>query len=102
MSETVLSVIPGKHEHERLVVAMQRDPQQPLVLRHESFNDAVGWFTQSCVELSPEQVAGLRSALGLSTAGRDVRPTHRSGAPRREDRAMRCEAPHLRLHAASA
>ncbi|WDQ15369.1 hypothetical protein [Rhodopirellula sp. P2] len=95
-SETILAVIPGATEHERLVVATRfieiaerlklhseeiTEPSepaddsrpfceqltsvqsQPLVLRQESFSEAVGWFTQSCVEMSRDQWEMMRRTL---------------------------------------
>lgn len=119
--ETILAVLPGATEHQRLVISIptsstrfgQRlkvcrpdaeqnaaddsadsisavsSPQaeEPCVstetsifLRQESFSDAVGWFTQSCVELTAEQWEAMRSALAVTT-GMTVgsRPNKRVG-----------------------
>lgn len=74
MPETILSTIPGPSDNERLVIAMQEgDTDRPIVLRQESYSDAVGWFPQSSIELSREQLAGLRGALGMPSA-RPPRP----------------------------
>jgi hypothetical protein len=95
-SETILAVIPGATEHERLVVATRfieiaerlklhseeiAEPSeatddnrpfceqltsvqsQPIVLRQETFSEAVGWFTQSCVEMSRDQWEMMRRTL---------------------------------------
>ncbi|MCC9640643.1 hypothetical protein LOC71_00030 [Rhodopirellula sp. JC740] len=94
-SETILAVIPGANEHERLVVATrfievverlklhseietasERDnddrpfceqlssvQSQPIVLRQETFSEAVGWFAQSCVEMSRDQWEMMRRTL---------------------------------------
>ena len=69
MPEIILSTIPGQSDNERLVIAMQEDEtDRPIVLRQESYSEAVGWFPQSSIELSREQLAGLRGALGMPTA----------------------------------
>jgi hypothetical protein len=95
-SETILAVIPGATEHERMVVAtrfieiaerlklhsdvVEAEPEraddsrpfceqltsvqsQPIVLRQETFSEAVGWFTQSCVEMSREQWDMMRRTM---------------------------------------
>ncbi|EMI23966.1 hypothetical protein RESH_05502 [Rhodopirellula europaea SH398] len=36
---------------------------QPIVLRQETFSEAVGWFTQSCVEMSREQWDMMRRTM---------------------------------------
>ena len=99
-SETILAVIPGATEHERMVVAtrfieiaerlkLQSDvveaeteraddsrpfceqltsvQSQPIVLRQETFSEAVGWFTQSCVEMSREQWEMMRRTFVPAT-----------------------------------
>ncbi|MEM8668576.1 MAG: hypothetical protein AAGG48_13740 [Planctomycetota bacterium] len=69
--ETVLNVFPGQDENQRLVIAIEQEPGQEsrLVLRQESYSEAIGWFIQSRVAIEPNQVAGLRLALGGSTLG---------------------------------
>ena len=95
-SETILAVIPGATEHERMVVAtrfieiaerlklhsdvVEAEPEraddsrpfceqltsvqsQPIVLRQETFSEAVGWFTQSCVEMGREQWDMMRRTM---------------------------------------
>lgn len=42
------------------------DAERSIVLRQESFSQAVGWFTQSCVELTAEQWEAMRSALAVT------------------------------------
>ncbi len=65
VSETILSVLPGQSEQQRTVIAMRnRDANTAIEMRQESFSDAVGWFVQSRIELSTEQVAELRQTLG--------------------------------------
>jgi DNA-binding transcriptional regulator PaaX len=68
-TETILTAIPAS-ETERLVVVLMQSADQGsrMELRQQSFSKGIGWFTQSTVQLEPEQVAALRNALG-STAG---------------------------------
>ncbi|PHQ34341.1 hypothetical protein [Rhodopirellula bahusiensis] len=99
-SETILAVIPGATEHERMVVAtrfieiaerlklhsadavaeqeraddsrpfceqLTSVQSQPIVLRQETFSEAVGWFTQSCVEMSREQWEMMRRTMVPTT-----------------------------------
>ena len=82
--ETVLSTIAGASDEERLLVVLIHSVAVPihslavlgsagasrLELRQQSWGDGVGWFTQSRVELRPDQVADLRSALGASDCSR--------------------------------
>ncbi|MEM6981004.1 MAG: hypothetical protein AAF539_15190 [Planctomycetota bacterium] len=112
--ESILSVIPGSHENERMVVAVRLDDEdkssgsirihtpsqpatccdeceqseanvddpiavaqagrrnccgsleKPIVIRQESFSSAVGWFAQSCIEMTEEQWVAMRSAWAVS------------------------------------
>ena len=66
MRETILSVLPGPDELQRLVVVHRFGSVQgsELVLRQESWSHDVGWFTQCVIPLSGEQIAGLRATLG--------------------------------------
>ena len=68
--ETVLNVFPCDDPNQRLVVAIEREGfgQTQLVLRQETRADHVGWFVQSRITVQPEQVAGLRMALGQAKA----------------------------------
>ena len=69
MSETILNVVPGNDESSRLVVALERFAgESRVVLRQESYSDDVGWFVQSRVDMDPDQVQGLRMALGRGPA----------------------------------
>ena len=38
---------------------------RPIVLRRESFNRDVGWFEQSSLELTREEMIGLRNSLAV-------------------------------------
>jgi len=65
-NETVLSTIVGATDDERLLVVLVHSSAygSRLELKQQSWGDGVGWFTQSRVEIQPDQVADLRSALG--------------------------------------
>ena len=108
VNETLLSIIPGANDHQRLVIVsrqiasrsmirlhqsesqsdadgvaemlavdrrilapvsapfceqMQAVRERPIVLRQESFSPAVGWFTQSELELTTHQWAAMRSTI---------------------------------------
>lgn len=79
-SETILSILPGPSEDVRTVVALRHcGADTAIEMRQESFSQAVGWFVQSRIELSGEQVAGLRQTLGL-VSGRVSRPQRPAGA----------------------
>lgn len=65
MKETVLATIDGSEPHERLVFAAVSDsPDKPIVLRRETYSPAVGWFIQSRIEMSRQEMVLLRSAMG--------------------------------------
>ena len=75
-TETVLSVIPGSSDEERLVLAMGSgcDGHSGIVLRQESWSRDVGWFEQSRIAIEPNQLASIKSVLGTSCGGRHVCP----------------------------
>ncbi len=70
MRETILSVLAGQNDCQRVVVALCHFATGPgqMVLRHETWSEDVGWFAQSTIELSSSQVGELRSTLGLQSA----------------------------------
>lgn len=72
MRETILSVLESDAPAKRVVVVMRQHPAggSDLVLRHESWSENVGWFVQSCIELSGDQISDLRSVLGVVPTGR--------------------------------
>ncbi|TWT74740.1 hypothetical protein [Allorhodopirellula solitaria] len=66
---------------------------RPIVLRQESFSPAVGWFTQSEMELTLDQWAAMRTTLvphtassGASVPAPQVRKSRRSAAGRDSNR----------------
>lgn len=72
MQETVLGVLPGSCPTARTLLLMRRcaEGRSSMCLQNESFSDAVGWFPQSSVELSTEQIGQLKSLIGASPTNR--------------------------------
>lgn len=71
-TETVLSTLPASSETDRLLLVLvhRLGEASRMELRQQSFAESVGWFTQSTVVLEPDQVAQLRTALGMTAASR--------------------------------
>jgi hypothetical protein len=69
--ETVLNELPGDRVDQRLLVVHVVESStlaSAIELRQQSWAEGLGWYTQSTVRLSPEQLSGLRSVLGNVTA----------------------------------
>jgi len=68
--DVVLAVLEGSLESERalLVHCRVKTGSSLIELRQQSWGDGVGWFTQSSVQLEPDQVSQLRLALGAPKA----------------------------------
>jgi hypothetical protein len=84
--ETVLGVLPAASDKERVLLVLVHQASDSvgshssrMELRQQSFGVGIGWFTQSSVQLEPEQVADLRNALGMTTT---VAPSRRPSLPR--------------------
>ncbi len=62
----VLATIDSAHDDERLQLVLTReaDGSSVISLQQQSWGEGIGWFTQSAVEMQPEQVAALRMSLG--------------------------------------
>src|SRR5690606_1498212 len=81
--ETVLAELPGESDHERLLVvhrvtAASVGPQASQIeLRQQTWAEKIGWFTQSSVQLTPNQLGALRLTLGRSP--HTARPASASG-----------------------
>lgn len=74
MDETILSVLQGDDESSRVVlVHRRRFGYSGVVLRRESFSDAIGWYEQSSVEMSSDEVGQLKQAIGAVSMSR-VKP----------------------------
>lgn len=64
--ERVLNIFP-REDGQRLVVAVREyDDFSQTVLRHESPSDS-GWFVQSEITVTAEQIAGLKLMLSSRT-----------------------------------
>lgn len=91
--ETILQILESDSPTDRVAVSMVHcdvTGESRIRLRQESFSDAVGWFTQSQIDLSSDQVGQLKSVLGpavLKPAGASgpQKPAarHRSAAAER-------------------
>jgi hypothetical protein len=74
MDETILSVLQGDDESSRiLLVHRRRFGYSGVVLRRETFSDAIGWYEQSSVEMSSDEVGQLKQAIGAVAMSR-VKP----------------------------
>lgn len=65
--ETILNELPGDRVDQRLLVVHVVESASlasAIELQQQSWADGLGWYTQSTVRLSPDQLAGLRSLLG--------------------------------------
>jgi hypothetical protein len=72
--ETLLATLPGESDRERVLVVMVVTAEGSRVeIRNQSWGDGLGWFTQGSVQLEPQQVAGLRQALGIGGSFGKVR-----------------------------
>src|SRR5205823_5508295 len=73
------ATLDASHADERIQVVLNRGPGggSTVSLVQQSWSESLGWYTQKAIDLSPEQVRQLRSALGLPMAGKvanDVSP----------------------------
>ncbi len=76
MAEVTIATLDGGSPDRRICVTLSaslQDEGTALRLRHESFSPDVGWFAQSVIDLSPDQVAQLRAALGHVSPSKIVR-----------------------------
>jgi hypothetical protein len=83
--ETVLNELPGDRVDQRLLVVHVVESSSlasAIELQQQSWAEGLGWYTQSTVRLSPEQLAGLRSVLGNVPAPAAARRRSMSAAIR--------------------
>lgn len=96
MNETILSVLQSDDELNRVVlVHRQAFGTSELVLRRESFSEDVGWFEQSSIGLSPDQVGQLKQSLAVLPGGTTTGPARRGPAPGRKSGSRAFAASHL-------
>ena len=82
-AEVTLATLPSTVDDQRVVVVLvtKATGQSEVELRQQSHGDGVGWFTQSTVSLTPEQVGGLKGVLPTQ-ASRRAYPFETRGADR--------------------
>ena len=73
--ETILSIIPGQSETDRLLLVLVQEfgAGSTIQLQQQTWGEGVGWFTQTTIPMTPEQVSQLRQSLG-SAPSRPVNP----------------------------
>lgn len=87
--DPVLAVIPGATDRDRLLLVMSAAPGASLSLVQQSWSESTGWYNQTSIALTPDQVAQLRMSLGRGgAAGRAASssvdwamPSRRTTAP---------------------
>ena len=81
--ETVIATLSAQDDTQRLEVVLlsQSGGESRLQLRQQSWGDGVGWFTQSSVELEPQQLAALKMTLGTVPAKARRQTAPMSGGP---------------------
>lgn len=86
--ETTIAVLPADRDDRRLRLTILSPNADGVRLRltDESFSEAVGWFAQGHVDLSPSQISELRSALGVP--GRALGESPRLAAQRHSRMAL--------------
>ena len=92
--ESVLGVLPGVCPSSRTVVVTVTSlcGHASLRLQTESYSDDMGWFPQSSVELSADQLAALRPLMAIASSQMDP-PKPRAAAPRGWDDSMPATIP---------
>jgi len=67
-SETTLATLAGTSKTEQVVLVLVSKTDVSVVeLRHQSWGEGVGWFTQSSIQLEPQQLAALKQTLGQAS-----------------------------------
>ncbi|HBE68908.1 MAG TPA: hypothetical protein DDW52_12240 [Planctomycetaceae bacterium] len=73
----MLSSIAGNDANSRLVFVMRaQDGVGTFVLKRQTYSRDVGWFSQSEIEMSREEMVAMRSAMGADES-RACRTTKR-------------------------
>ncbi len=69
-SKCLLATLASDHADDRIQVVLDRTVAGDSIISlvQQSWSESLGWYTQQAMNLSPEQVAQLRAALGASTA----------------------------------
>ncbi|GAA4423925.1 hypothetical protein [Bremerella cremea] len=67
--QVVETISTGERDRTLVVNCSDREGQAFVEIRQQSYGGArVGWFTQSSVQVAPESLAALRTALGIASA----------------------------------
>ena len=83
MNDVILAVLSDERDDERVALVHRREfGNHQILLRRESFSDDVGWFEQSSVAISPDQVGQLKQALGLLPGNRLRNPKRMTAGSR--------------------
>ncbi|WP_203545347.1 hypothetical protein [Candidatus Laterigemmans baculatus] len=92
MRETILTVLEGDTPQQRVVVVLRHleGGRTELALRRESWSVNVGWFVQSSVELSADQISDLRSALGVVPTRRPRTLAFAAAGPQESEESLEC------------
>lgn len=65
--EALISHLPGDTENERLEVVLQVGAGDPrLLLKQQTFGPGIGWYTQSAIALTLNQLRGLQQSLCIA------------------------------------
>jgi hypothetical protein len=97
--ETILAAIAGQTDKDRLLLVHQQHRLEGsrVTLRQQTWSEGLGWSTQNSIELTPQQIAELRSALGCA-------PSNSLAYHRDKESDKTVNAPHqpciVRLHSA--
>ncbi|MBA2115881.1 hypothetical protein [Bremerella alba] len=88
LKENVVETIStGDRDRTLVVNCTDRDGCVLVEIRQQSFGgQRVGWFTQSSVQVSPESVAALRTALGIASALPEIVSAKRERVTLKADR----------------
>ncbi len=80
MNEVVLANLDGEELGQRIQVVLIQRPGLPnqFELRHQSWGDNVGWFTQNSLALDLNQVSDLKNFLGTSPSHESKRSSQNS------------------------
>ena len=71
----ILATIPSDQDDQRLQVIMDQEASgTKLRVEQQSFGNGIGWYTQSSVEIAPDQLPVLRQAFGMTGQSTPIRP----------------------------
>ena len=101
---TTIAILPADRSERRLRFDMLVGITDGARLRlsDETYSEAVGWFAQGHIDLSPSQVNDLRSALGAPERSNSKKALHQRRTPVHASAsdAENCESMLLSMHRA--